>query len=199
MELGTQVPVPVWVTGDDRTELDRKASPIFDESLPDARPITLGLKELAADRRIEVSSLAARCLVMVGEYDAAIAMLNDPAHRSNWNDLVDSLRSTMAESEKSAAAIRAAWERNRVAKGPELYRLLWGFSPQQLAAGEAARLVGLLDSEDLDFRVLSFWNLYRITGTSLFYRPEYVGAKRQQFVVKWRQKLDNGELVPKAP
>ena len=57
--------------------------------------------------------------------------------------------------------------------------MLWGYSIEQLQAGAAAQLVKYLDSEDLDFRVLSFWNLNRIAGARAhYYRPEFTAVKR---------------------
>ena len=77
--------------------------------------------------------------------------------------------------------------------------MLWGYSIDQLQAGAAAQLVKYLDSEDLDFRVLSFWNLSRIAGATHYYRPEFTAVKRATPVRAWKQKLESGQLIPKSP
>ncbi len=99
----------------------------------------------------------------------------------------------------SVGKVRKAFETRRGAKGSELYRMLWGYSAQQLASGAAQRLVNDLDHSDLDFRVLAFWNLRHITGYSLYYRPETPAAQRKQSIKKWVQKLESGLIVPKEP
>ena len=95
--------------------------------------------------------------------------------------------------------MRQAFESVRGEKqGDELYRMLWGYSPEQLEEGGAAQLIEWLSHEDLDYRVLSFWNLHHVTGFSYFYKPEDTEAKRRTPVQRWRQKLEAGLIVPKA-
>jgi hypothetical protein len=85
------------------------------------------------------------------------------------------------------------------AKGDALYRMLWGYSPDQLEAGDAKRLVEDLSHADLEFRVLSLWNLRQITGLFIAsYRPEWPEEKRRKGAAAWRQKLESGRIVPIA-
>ena len=56
-----------------------------------------------------------------------------------------------------------------------------------------------LDDDTLAVRVLSFWNLRELTGLGLFYRPEQTVLKRQQPTLRWRQRLDAGEIHLKTP
>ncbi len=70
-------------------------------------------------------------------------------------------------------SIQAAFKRRRGADGPELYRLLWGYSAEDVAGGVMNKLVEYLNNDEwLEFRVLAFNNLYEITGKTLSYRPE---------------------------
>jgi hypothetical protein len=75
--------------------------------------------------------------------------------------------------------------------------MLRGYSKRQLQDGAAAHLVANLDHEDLDFRVLAFWNLQRIVVGTLQYKPEYNAAKRQASVRAWKLRLADGDIVPK--
>jgi hypothetical protein len=188
---------PNWVKADERSPIEKRASADVEEALGVDRPISLGLKELAGDRRTEISSLAVQCLAQIGEFDAFVNSLNDAAQRASWNNQVEALRDAIAESPATASQVYKALERHRTAKGAELFRLLWGYSPDQLQAGAAAQLVKYLDHEDLDFRVLAFWNLQHITGSTLYYRPEFTAAKRTPHVRAWQQKLASGQLIPK--
>ncbi len=82
--------------------------------------------------------------------------------------------------------------------GPEdgavLYRMLWGYTNQDLEGGADAKLVQLLDHEKLAFRVLGYWNLHDITGLKLYYQPEQTAAKRRRWVTAWKQRREAGKI-----
>jgi hypothetical protein len=190
---------PNWIKKpDERTPIEKRASEGIDESLQPDRPITLGLKELATDKRVEISSLALQCLAEIDEFDSFVMSLMDSTQRLSWNTQIEALRKAIARSPQTATLVHEAFEHHRGTKGTELYRMLWGYSIEQLQAGAAAQLVKYLDSEDLDFRVLSFWNLSRIAGAAHYYRPEFTAVKRATAVRAWKQKLDSGQLIPKS-
>ena len=191
---------PNWIKKpDERTPIEKRASEGIDETLQPDRPITLGLKELSTDKRVEISSLALQCLAEIDEFDSFVMSLTDSTQRLSWNTQVEALRKAIARSPQTATLVRDAFEHHRGPKGTEVYRMLWGYSIDQLQAGAAAQLVKYLDSEDLDFRVLSFWNLSRIAGATHYYRPEFTAVKRATPVRAWKQKLESGQLIPKSP
>ena len=57
--------------------------------------------------------------------------------RTFWPDLFETLQWHVAQSPDTAQAVRTTLERLRGEDGSQLYRLLWGYSPQQLAEGDA--------------------------------------------------------------
>ena len=66
----------------------------------------------------------------------------------------------------------------RTADAKELYRLLWGYSEEQLEkGGAAAQLVKFLEHDQMDVRVLAFVNLASITGFQTYYQPQKPPAK----------------------
>jgi hypothetical protein len=189
---------PAWIKTDERAAMEKRASVAVEEALEADRPISLGLKELAGDRRSEVSSLAVQCLAEIDEFESVTTALSDPGQRAAWNTLIESLRTAIARSPATAAKVRQAFEHHRGPEGDELYRMLWGYSPEQLQTGAAVQLVKYLDHDDLDFRELAFWNLTRIAGPSgHFYRPTDTTVKRQPALRAWKQKLDSGALFGK--
>jgi hypothetical protein len=197
VEPATAEDFPAWIKTDERSAMEKRASVAVEETLEADRPISLGLKELAGDRRSEVSSLAVQCLAEIDEFESVVTALSDPGQRGAWNALVDSLRTAIARSPATAAKVRQAFEHHRGPEGDELYRMLWGYSPDQLQTGAAAQLVKYLDHDDLDFRELAFWNLTRIAGPGHFYRPTDTAAKRLPALRTWKQKLDSGLLFGK--
>lgn len=195
-----EVHLPGWIAADELSGAEKMASAEIEDYVGAERPVALALKELVAHRRIENRRLALLCLAEMGEFDSLVSALSDTSLKTAWPTLVESLRNAMARAPAVAAQVRAALEVQRGAKAAELYRMLWGYTPAQLSAGDAEQLVKFLDHEDLDFRVLSFWNLQHVSGgAGLFYRPEYNELKRKQYVQKWRDRLERNAIVPKAP
>lgn len=195
---GAAVEFPAWTTGiDDERPIDQRAAMSLRDNVAPERDIVLNLKEQASDRRPEVASLAARSLSYLDEFGALAATLNDSTQRSFWTPNIVALRDGLGRGKETAALVRATFEKQRSDDGVQLYRLLCGYTPQQLQAGAARELVELLDHEDLDFRVLGITNLTEITGSANFYRPERSAQERQSQVQKWRQRLASGDIVRK--
>jgi hypothetical protein len=94
--------------------------------------------------------------------------------------------------------VRTMFEKERGKDGDDLYRLLWGYSKDQLQSGAAPTLVDDLDNDNLDFRVLSFYNLQKLVGKTFDYRPEASAANRAQPVRRWRDQLKEGLIIPKG-
>ena len=90
---------PNWIKKpDERTPIEKRASEGIDEALQPDRPITLGLKELSTDKRVEISSLALQCLAEIDEFDSFVTSLTDSTQRLSWNTQVDALRKAIARS-----------------------------------------------------------------------------------------------------
>lgn len=188
--------LPPWVFGQERTStLDANARKIFATRMALERPVDLGLKELAVDRRTEARSLAMRCLALLDDFDGLLDALGEVKMRSGWNNYIESLRFAMAAQPEAAQRVQETLQRERSDDAERLYRLLWGFSREQLAQGEAQALIADLESESLDVRVLANWNVARITGKS-FYTPEQTPKQRQSAVQRLRRMVEEGEFIP---
>ena len=190
--------LPAWSSGvEDLSQIDQRAVAAMKVHLQPDRPIELTLRELASNRRPEVVSLAVRCLAYAGNYAPLIDTLNDPSQRGSWDEHLRVMTELGARNDRAAADLMAAFQVRRPEGAADLNRMLWGYTDEQLQGGAARQLVDFLDHDHLDYRVLAFWNLSRITGFTLYYRPEYPAPRREQYVQKWRQKLDAGLVVPK--
>jgi hypothetical protein len=197
--------LPEWVSpASGAGHPDQLASRTLEGYLKPEADIRLTLNELLGDRRVEVRSLSVRCLGYLGQFEPFVDELTNAAQKSYWDDAFDTLQAALARGPASAAEVRIALERLRGADAALLYRLLWGYSPEQLEnvgdGGGAAELVGLLEHERMDLRVLAFENLRRITGKTLLYRPELTNRNNQSYVQRWREALSAKEIVyVKAP
>lgn len=192
-------PLPPWMIGFVLSPHDKRAADSVEHHLsrPD-RPVSLGLREMFSDRRVEVRLLAMQCLAEIGEFDVFPAIFNDPNHRALWAKALETLRAQLALSPQTAVAVSDAFARARGPRAPALFRMLYGYSDEQLAAGAAAELVSTLDHEDLDARVLAYLNLREITGASHYYEPHGNQKKREQSVRTWRERLEKGDVVRKT-
>lgn len=191
--------LPVWIEENDLTPIERRAAAAVESHLHADKPVGQVLVELLAHRMQENNILAVQSLALLGHFEPLVPLLNDPTRRRLDNSDIVSLRTAVARGPDAAARVRQAFESVRGEKqGGELYRMLWGYSPEQLEEGGAAQLIEWLSHEDLDYRVLSFWNLHHITGFSYYYKPENTEAKRRTPVQRWRQKLEAGLIVPTA-
>jgi hypothetical protein len=188
--------LPKWITAEPISPLDRLASPKLAQALATGRPARVGLLELATSRpQWEVKWLALRCLGCVGQFRDMVAALSEPAQRFRWADYyIDELRSAVARDAETAAAVRLALETQYPQQAATLYRMLWGYSEQDLEDGADAKLVQALDDETLAVRVLAIWNLRDITGVGQSYQPEERPAKRQPAARRWRQRLEAKEI-----
>jgi hypothetical protein len=63
------------------------------------------------------------------------------------------------------------------------------------------KLLGWLDSESLDYRVLAIYNLNEITGTSYLagYRPDSDSTQRKRALRKLWDRFEANELLPAMP
>lgn len=198
-EQGASLRLPAWMASSSLSPIDKRAADIVEQHL--ARPeraVSLGLRELFADRRVEVRLLATQCLAETGEFDLFPGIFNDASHRALWAKALASLRAQLALSPQTALAISDAFARVRGPRAEALFRMLYGYSDEQLAAGAAEELVAALEHEDLDARVLAFLNLREITGASHYYEPHGNPKKREQAVRLWRERLEKGDIARKS-
>ncbi len=189
--------LPEWINSAALSTWDELAAPVLERSIGPDRSADLSLIELADHRRKEVSWLAARCLGYMDQPESMVVVLNEPEGRQIWPRCIEQLCSAVHRGPKTAAAVRQAMQRQYGQDAAGIYRMLWGYTQNDLEAGHAARLVGYLDHDTLAARVLSFWNLKEITGWGLFYKPEQTAAKRKTAVQKWTERLDSGEIKVK--
>jgi hypothetical protein len=187
---------PDWIDARNLREIERQSAATLDRALSEDKPLSLSLVEALEQPRIEIRSLAARCLVPLGEFEPLLNELNDPQQYSYWVYGFASLREAMQRGDH--LEIKEVLERTRPVEAGDLYRLLMGYSPEQLAKGEAATLVRYLESEQMDIRVLAFQNLYAITGSMEFYRAEKRPEGSRSSIQNWKNRLAKGTIVYKS-
>ncbi len=127
---------PEWLDARNLRPIDRDASKQLQLLLDQDRPLTTSLSEQVSNRLVEVRALAIRSLSLLDIYDPFVTAFNSKELRTFWPDLFDTLQAAVAHDPETAAQVRSIFERLRGDMGRKLYRLLWGYSPEQLSGGE---------------------------------------------------------------
>lgn len=191
---------PEWIDDKSVRPIDRAAREALERMVDKERPLTLSLQEAMKDRRVEVRALAAKCLAGLDDFEPVLRELSDPNQYSFWTGEFESLRRAVQRSPQTATQVREAISLLRAADAKELYRLLWGYSEEQLEKGGAAvQLVKFLEHEQMDVRVLAFANLASITSFQTYYQPQKPPAQMKTPVRDWNERLKKGAILYKAP
>jgi hypothetical protein len=190
-------PLPDWVGGTNVSDIDRRASQELRRFLTTDRPLVLSLLEQTNYRQVEVRALSCRSLCYVDLFEPAIAALGDNQHKSYWNAETNAIQATLPFGVDSVTKLRADIDRLYGQESEKIFRLLQGYSPEQLAMGGAAELVDALENESMAIRVLAFFNLMRITDKSQQYRPEMRPEEQKSKIASWRKLLEDGQIVYK--
>ncbi|QDS90728.1 hypothetical protein EC9_49440 [Rosistilla ulvae] len=168
------------------------------ELIDETKTIEISLREAVGFRRAEVAALAARSLLALGVSDVYFGtkgIFENDAQKSHWQEHFVAVQSHLDRGGQYATDLRDSIFRMDAARAPGLYRLLWGYSPEQLASGEDFALIEALNDGALATRVLALENLREITGTTLNFRPQETGPRRAAAAKKWDTKLAAKDLV----
>jgi len=191
---------PAWTTEavDASDPLAATARSNLLDLLDGAPSLEIALRELLGFRRSEVADLAARTLLALGRSDVyfgGAGVFNDPKQRAYWSKHYDAVLARVDNGSESAAEVQQAIKKMDAAAEVQLFRMLTGYTDEQLASGSDLQLLDNLDSADMSVRVLAFENLRRITGVTFNYRAEQDSqGRREQYLKKWQVRQRKGEI-----
>lgn len=192
--------LPKWLTQDERDLLQKQAADAIEAKLRGDKAVSVALREVLDDRppRTENVQLALRCLAQIGEFADFMPLLRDATQRySTWDRYVQMLVEAIDFGPDYAAAVQKIFTTQHGPEGETEYRMLWGYSDDQLKAGAAQFLVESLNHPELDVRVLAYWTLGDVTGLTISYLPQDPETKRKPNIQKWQAKLEAGQIVRK--
>ena len=194
---------PLWLDGELSSRLEQKAAEQIREHLRPGMPATTGLLELTGSRRKEVRALATQCGAYVGQFVPFVKALRDSDQRSVWPEHISTLRNAIALSPSSAHQLRQVLVDQRGGDAAtDLFEMFCGYrveeigrTPEEIKTGVLEKLIGWLENDNLDYRVLASHNLNQITGKNLLPNPAANPSDRMQGVRRWRQRLRQGDLA----
>jgi hypothetical protein len=190
---------PRWITSEVISDFVKRGSVDVEKAIATDRPVLLSLRELSEKQREEIRSLAIQSAAYAGDFEPIVESLNDTGLmliETTVTARMEAILAALARSPETAAAVRQAFEKEYGDEGKELYRMLWGYTAEQLDAGEAKKLVGYLEHEGLPYRALSSLALKNATNLQIKYRPTDPPAGRKTAVKQWKDKLKEGKIVP---
>lgn len=190
---------PQWLDANAEPPINQAASRQLEPALDPSQPLIGALREQVNNRLVEVRMLAIRSLSMFDDFDPFVAAIGARELRSYWKDLVESVRAAQARSPETAQQVRASLQRLRGEEGIQLDRLLWRFSPEQLADGDAQKLVEALSSPSMDIRVLAYLNLNEITGKTNRFQPDREPRTQRAAIMSWERDLRRNEIQYGTP
>jgi hypothetical protein len=190
--------MPNWIAGQEPTsDIDQRTSARMFQAFTPEVPAQQKLLELAdpATRMIELRRLAIRSLGYIGDFDTLAKTLNDPECKTDWSGryfvwLCDAVN----RDPQAAAAVREALDKNYGAQSADLYRMLWGYTNDNLVAGDDEKLVRALEDETLAMRVLAICNLKNITDRDIGFKPADSLQQRKRIIAIWEQRLKSKEI-----
>ena len=189
---------PEWIDPSNQSPLDASARSGLMELVKKEQPLHLSMQEATQFRKSEVAALAAQCMLYMDRADVFFGtdgVLSKAKQRTYWKDHFAVLRSAVDRSPESAKNIIDSIGKMDTSDGAALFRLLTGFSQNQLVEGADQELVDMLDSGSMSVRVLALENLREITGVNLNYRPEEENAVRRKAAVKkWQVRQRKGDI-----
>ena len=84
---------------------------------------------------MEVRALSCRSLCFLDIFEPSIAALGDSQHKSYWLYELASIQTTLPFGAESVAKLRADLDKRHGEDADRIFRILQGYSPEQLAAG----------------------------------------------------------------
>ncbi|WP_436715224.1 hypothetical protein U8335_21600 [Roseiconus lacunae] len=192
--------MPTWVDAEvDTGSLEAQAASDLLELVrgENSDSLLLSLRVALGFRRNEVAALAGKTMLAFGDATAFFGvdgLFSVGKQRLYWSSHLDAVRDVIARGAEDAAAVRTsiAGQNEAIdnADGDTIFRLLVGYSQDQLKTGGDAELVNDLESASVPVRVLASENLRDISGTTLFFRPEeIVQSRRDEVIKKWKVRL----------
>jgi hypothetical protein len=189
---------PEWIDAKNLT-IERQSALMLEGLLVDDKPLNLSLAEALEHRQVDVRALAARCLAYLDNFEPVINQLSDPRQSSFWAAHFAALRQAMQRGPGTAAKVRDTLERLLPDQSGDLYRLLVGYSPDQLNKDGGLALVEFLRSDHMDVRVLALQNLVMITGAMEFYMPQKKPDDLKASIQSWKMRQAKGTITYRTP
>ncbi|MBX3443159.1 MAG: hypothetical protein KF774_12205 [Planctomyces sp.] len=197
--LGT---LPVWLDPTARVPMTtRNFSRNYEPEFALDQPIQMSIPPVLRDRRAHMARLAAQTLALTDDVENLVLALSNDHEEARLAAIV-SLREWLPRQLENDDRLREA--ASRVFRGEDAavaVELLWGKSDADVRSEAAAQqLLAWMGSDNVAIRELAFFQVHRLTGKDLGYRPVNPLAQREAALERWREhvKRTKGLLPPNS-
>ncbi len=178
---------PSWLRSVSERPIDVVAARDLHASLLTTKPDQTieTLSKLTLNRRPETAALASRTLSTFGDYrslSGTDSVWNNARMRTHWDLIVDELRTSLAGNAANVRSLQTKWSEAYGDAAPAMFKMLAGFSPEQLTGGEDKLLVDALSGNQIELRVLASYQLKKIVGSDLDYFPDQPSVESIQSI-----------------
>lgn len=199
--------LPDWIDGRSLMSWEKLATGPIENRITTGEPVWPQLMEVfTAEIKSmkERATLAAICSAHVGHFYPFVKALANEDQRNAWAEEILTLRAAISRSVELAEEVKSAFvDLHGPERGEELYRMICGYSAEQIGAtpeewqtGALRQLVEWLNSPYLEYRVLASYNLEEITDLH-FFSPASKPQIREREYRKMLSRLEEGRLGPK--
>lgn len=195
--LGT---IPMWLDPDARpTASTRSYARSFEPEFGLDQPVRSSIAPVLDDRRPQISKLAAQTLALVDDVPDLILALS-AEHEETRLAAIVGLREWVPQSPENSDILAAEVARGfREDEAETVLKLIWGLTPDEARQqATALQVVEWMGSMNVAIRELAFFQVHRITGKDLGYRPVNPEGQREAALARWRDhvKKHNGLIAP---
>jgi hypothetical protein len=182
--------MPEWITPREPSNAAKRAMAAFKNEFIPGAPAGGSLLPAVRSRLFYVAEPAAKALGLIEDIDGLVKTLRDTEHPEAVIAATDGLRNWLGRAPEHGEELRRRLEETFAREGLALtiYRLLWGFGPDD-AHDEAAanQLVEWLADPEPIVRELSFYYVKRLSGgRTMNYNPVGTEGQRNGPVNQWR-------------
>ena len=184
--------IPTWYRGSSERPLDVQAALDFSKLVAVDTEIGEALISICSHRRPETAALAIQASMLLGDWQAfANGFLRNDAMRNHWTPTLALAEQLIASDPGNAKSLLQSLEAADPLRGKKLFGLMEGFSEDQQPSDFLPQLIELLDSTQLDERVLAAYRLRRLTGKDFGYLPH---LPNRTSVQQWRREFSANRL-----
>lgn len=192
--------IPTWFRSSVERPIDGLAAEDLHRLLATPADQAIGIEpqllELSRTRRPETAALATQLALLSGNWQPLVSdFLSNDRLRSHWTPTLNLTRQLLASDAQRAEQLHQRLVDTQGPIGQTLFELICGSPADSLGSEGLAKLVGQLESPQLDVRVVAAYQLQLLTGKSLGFQP---ASPNRTSVQQWRRDLATNrvELLP---
>ena len=192
--------LPAWINPGSTKRILTIAANRLAPKISYDRPAVISLQEQTDSKQREMRSLTACSLAYLGHIQPLANALNDAELKAYRTEQFETLRAIVSSGPEAATKVRESLAMRHGDRTDEVFRILWGYSPEELRSGAASALVEHLQDDALDVRIIAIETLKQIVGKSATtYGPEQASNSRRKAYLRWSADAKNGKIAYKTP